>query len=86
MAVTLAQAKLNVTDDLQAGIIDEFAKSSFIMNNIPFADVVSPVGGGATLTYGYTRLITQPQAEFRKLNAEYGAHEVQKQRYTTDLK
>lgn len=86
MAVTLAQAKLNVTDDLQAGIIDEFAKSSFIMNNIPFADVVSPVGGGATLTYGYTRLITQPQAEFRKLNAEYGTHEVQKQRYTTDLK
>ena len=36
MAVTLAQAKLNVTDDLQLGIIDEFAKSSFIMNNIPF--------------------------------------------------
>lgn len=86
MAVTLAQAKLNVTDDLQAGIIDEFAKSSFIMNNIPFHDCVSPVGGGATLTYGYTRLITQPTAEFRAVNAEYNTHEVQKQRYTTDLK
>jgi hypothetical protein len=86
MAVTLAQAKLNVTDDLQLGIIDEFAKSSFIMNNIPFADCVSPVGGGATLTYGYTRLITQPVAEFRAVNGEYSTHEVQKQRYTTDLK
>lgn len=86
MAVTLAQAKLNVTDDLQLGIIDEFAKSSFIMNNITFHDCVSPVGGGATLTYGYTRLITQPQAEFRKINAEYNKHEVEKQRYTTDLK
>lgn len=86
MAVTLAQAKLNVTDDLQLGIIDEFAKSSFIMNNIPFADCVSPVGGGATLTYGYTRLITQPIAEFRAVNGEYSTHEVQKQRYTTDLK
>ena len=84
--VTLAQAKLNVQDDLQLGIIDEFAKSSYIMNNIPFADVVSPTGGGATLTYGYTRLITQPKAEFRKVNAEYGTHEVEKQRYTTDLK
>lgn len=86
MAVTLAQARLNVTDDLQAGIIDEFAKSSFIMNNIPFADVVSPVGGGATLTYAYTRLVTQPKAEFRKVNAEYGTHEVEKQRYSSDLK
>ena len=86
MAVTLAQARLNVQDDLQRGIIDEFAKSSFIMNNIPFADVVSPTGGGATLTYAYTRLITQPTAEFRKVNAEYSTHEVEKQRYATDLK
>lgn len=86
MAVTLAQARLNVTDDLQAGIIDEFAKSSFILNNIPFHDCVSPVGGGATLTYGYTRLITQPTAEFRKVNSEYTTHEVEKQRYVTELK
>ena len=86
MAVTLAQAKLNVTDDLQAGIIDEFAKSSFILNNIPFHDCVSPVGGGATLTYGYTRLVTQPTADFRAVNSEYTPHEVQRQRYTTDLK
>lgn len=84
--ITLAQARLNVQDDLQAGIIDEFAKSSFIMNNIPFEDVVSPTGGGATLTYAYTRQITQPVAEFRKVNAEYNTHEVQKQRYSTDLK
>ena len=86
MAVTLAQARLNVQDDLQAGIIDEFAKSSFILNNIPFADVVSPTGGGATLTYAYTRQITQPTAAFRKVNTEYTPSEVQKQRYTTDLK
>lgn len=86
MAVTLAQAKLNVTDDLQRGIIDEFAKSSFILNNIPFHDCVSPVGGGATLTYGYTRLVTQPTADFRAVNSEYTPAEVQKQRYTTDLK
>ena len=86
MAVTLGQAKLNVQDDLQAGIIDEFAKSSYILNNIPFADVVSPTGGGATLTYAYTRQITQPTAAFRKVNAEYTPQEVTKQRYTTDLK
>lgn len=86
MAVTLAQAKLNVQDDLQAGIIDEFAKSNYLMNAIPFDDCVSPTGGGATLTYGYTRLITQPTAQFRGVNEEYGTHEVAKQRYTVDLK
>lgn len=86
MAVTLAQAKLNVQDDLQMGIIDEFAKSSFILNNIPFDDCVSPTGGGATLTYGYTRLITQPTAAFRAVNSEYAPSEVTKQRFTTDLK
>ena len=86
MPVTLAQAKLNVQDDLQMGIIDEFAKSSFILNNIPFDDCVSPTGGGATLTYGYTRLITQPTAAFRAINTEYTPAEVTKQRFTTDLK
>lgn len=86
MAVTLAQARLNVQDDLQAGIIDEFRKSNFLLDKLTFDDCVSPTGGGATLTYGYTRLITQPKAEFRKINAEYGKHEVEKQRYTVDLK
>lgn len=86
MAVTLVQAKLNVQDDLQIGVIDEFAKSSFLFNNLTFDDVVSPTGGGATLTYGYTRLITQPSAAFRAVNNEYLAAEVAKQRYTADLK
>ena len=31
MAITLAEAKLNVQDDLQMGIIDEFRKSSFFI-------------------------------------------------------
>lgn len=86
MAVTLAQAKLNVQDDIQAGIIDEFAKSNYLLNNIPFDDVVSPLGGGATMTYGYTRLVTQPTAAFRAVNEEYTPQEVKKQRYTVDLK
>lgn len=86
MAVTLAQAKLNVQDALQAQVIDEFRKSSFLLDNITFDDCVSPTGGGSTLTYGYTRLITQPTAAFRSINSEYTPSEVQKQRYTVDLK
>lgn len=86
MAVTLAQAKLNTQDDVQAGVIDEFRKSSFLMENMPFDDAVTPGTNGATLTYGYQRLITQPTAAFRAINAEYVPSEVTKARYTTELK
>lgn len=86
MAVTLAQSKLNVVDDLQLGVIDEFRKSSWLMNNMTFADVASPVGGGNGYTYAYTRLVSQPTADFRAVNSEYTPSEVTKQRYTADLK
>lgn len=56
------------------------------MDNLTFDDCVSPTGGGATLTYGYTRTITQPTAAFRAINTEYQPQETQKQRFTADLK
>ena len=86
MPITLAEAKKNVQDDLQIGVIDEFAKSNFIMSNIPFDNVVSPTGGGTTMTYGYTRLKTQPTADFREVNQEYTPAEVSKERHNVDLK
>jgi hypothetical protein len=86
MPVTLAQAKLNATDDIDVKIIDEFTKSSDVLSRITFDDVVSGAGNGATLTYGYTRQITQRAAAFRAINAEYTPTEITKQRYTVDLK
>ena len=86
MPVTLAEAQKNVQDKLALGVIDEFRKSNFLLENLTFDDAVSPTGGGATLTYGYTRLITQPTAAFRAINSEYEPQEVTKQRYTADLK
>lgn len=86
MAVTLAEAKKNVQDALQMGVIDEFAKSNFLFNHLTFDDCVSPTGGGATMTYGYTRLKTQPTAQFREINTEYTPQEVEKERFNVDLK
>jgi len=86
MAVTLAEAKKNVQDDLQMGVIDEFQKNNWILEHITFDDCVSPTGGGATPTYAYTRLLTQPTAAFRAINSEYTPQEVTKQRYTADIK
>ena len=86
MAVTLAQAKLKTQDKLSMAVIDEFRKSSFLLDHRIFDDCVSPVGSGATMTYGYFRVITPSTAGFRAVNEEYKASEAKKQKYTTDLK
>lgn len=86
MAITLEEAKKNVQDDLQIGVIDEFRKSNWILDHITFDDAVSPTGGGATPTYSYTRLKTQPTAQFREINKEYTPHEVTKERHSVDIK
>ena len=86
MAITLEEAKKNVQDDLQIGVIDEFQKSNFILEHIPFDDAVSPTGGGATPSYSYTRLKTQPTAQFREINTEYTPSEVTKERHTVEIK
>ena len=85
-AVTLAQAKLNATDDVDVMAIDEFRKESWLMDNITFDDVVSGTGRGATMTYTYTRVVTQPTASTRAVNAEYTPQEATKARYSADLK
>lgn len=86
MAVTLAQAKLKTQDKLSMAVIDEFRKSSFLMDHMIFDDCVSPAGNGATMTYGYFRVVTPSTAGFRAVNEEYTADEAKKQKYTTDLK
>lgn len=85
MAVSLAEAGNNAVDDIDVAVIDEFRKESVLLDSLIFDDVVNPVGGGATMTYGYRRLITQPTAATRAINAEYTASNVTTQRYTTDL-
>ena len=86
MAITLEEAKKNVQDDLQMGVIDEFQKSNWILEHIPFDDAVSPTGGGATPSYSYTRLKPQPTAAFREINKEYTPAEVTKERHTVEIK
>ncbi|MEV0438950.1 major capsid protein [Streptomyces spectabilis] len=85
MAITLADAKLNTQDDIDLMVIDEFRKSSWLLDNMTFDDVVSPAGGGATLSYGYTRLVAERPAQFRPLNTEYPKAQAKRQRYSVDL-
>ena len=58
MPVTLEEARRGAQDDLDTAVIDEFRKSSEVLDALVYDDVVNPAGGGATLTYGYRRLAT----------------------------
>ena len=85
MAISLEQGKLNAQTDLDVAVIDEFRKESAILDSLIFDDAVNPAGGGATLTYGYRRQITEATAATRAINSEYTPGTVNTQHYTTDL-
>lgn len=71
MAISLAESKNNAVEDYDPAVIDEFRKESAILDSLVFDDVVNPVGGGATMDYGYRRLVTQASASTRAINSEY---------------
>lgn len=85
MAITLADAKLNTLDDIDLMVIDEFRKSSWLLDNMQFDQAVNPAGGGATLTYGYTRLVQERSAAYRPYNTEYDIATAHRARYAVDL-
>lgn len=85
MPVSLAEASRNAQTDLDVSVIDEFRKESIVLDTLIFDDAVNPAGGGATLTYGYRRLATQPTASTRALNTEYAAQNVTTSHHTVTL-
>jgi hypothetical protein len=84
MAITLAQAQVNVQDDVDFSIIDDLRRYSWLFDQIVWDDVVNPTGG-TNYTYGYTRLTAPRTADFRAYNTEYTAKQAARQRYTVDL-
>lgn len=86
MPITLAQAKVGMADKVDQFIVDEFRRSSFLLDQLTFDNAVSPGTGGSTLTYGYQRLKTPSTAQFRELNTEYGANEADREDIYVKLK
>lgn len=84
MAITLAQAQVNVQDDVDFAVIDNLRRYSWLLDRIVWDDTVNPTGG-STLTYGYTRLKTPRTAAFRAINTEYTAGQAERERITVDL-
>ena len=85
MSITLAEAKVGMADKVDQQVIDEFRRSSLLLDKLVFDDTVSPGTGGSTLTYGYTRLKTPSTVATRKLNTEYAPQEAKREKATADL-
>ena len=86
MPITLEQAKVGMADKVDQFIVDEFRRSSFLLDRLTFDNAVSPGTGGSTLTYGYQRLKTPSTAQFREINTEYGANEADREDMYVKLK
>ena len=82
MAITLAEAKVGMADKVDQQIIDEFRRSSLLLDRMTFDNAISPGTGGSTLTYGYIQLKTPSTAAVRAINTEYTAGEAKREEKT----
>lgn len=83
-ALTLAQALVGVPNKISSLLADEFVKSSFIFQNMPFESMAQ--AGGLGWVYQYQRLTTGSGAATRALNAEYTESQAVTTAYTVNLK
>lgn len=83
MPVTLAQAKVGMADKVDQSVVDEFRRSSLLLDNLVFDNAISPGTGGSTLAYGYVQLKTPSTANIRTINTEYTPSEAEREEKTT---
>lgn len=86
MAITLAEAKVGMSDKIDQAVTDEFRRESFLLDRLTFDDAVAPGTGGSTMIYGYRRLLTPSTASTRKINSEYSPTEAKREKKTAELK
>lgn len=86
MPITLEQAKVGMANKVDQQVIDEFRRSSLLLDRMIFDNAVSPGTGGSTLAYGYIRLKTPARAQFRNINEEYIPQEADREEHTVTLK
>ena len=84
MAITLQEAKVGMTDKVDQQIVDMFRRSSLLLDNMVFDNVISPGTGGSTLTYGYIQLKSPSTAAVRTVGSEYVPGEAKREQKTTN--
>lgn len=85
MAITLAEAKVGMSDKVDQMVIDEFRRSSLLLDALIFDNAVSPGTGGSTLVYGYIQLLSPSTVTVRTINSEYTAGEAKREEKTAKV-
>ena len=84
MAITLAEAKVGMTDKVDQQVIDTYRRSSLLLDRLTFDNCISPGTGGSTLAYGYIQLKTPATAAVRTINTEYTPGEAKREKKSTN--
>ncbi len=84
MAITLAEAKIGMADKVDQQIVDMFRRSSLLLDQMVFDNVISPGTGGSTLTYGYIQLKSPSTAAVRTVGGGYTPGEAKKEKKTAN--
>lgn len=80
--ITLEEAKVGMANKVDQAVVDEFRRSSLLLDKMVFDNAISPGTGGSTLVYGYTQLKTPSTAAVRQLNSEYTPGEAKRDEKT----
>lgn len=83
-ALTLAQSLVGHPNVVAATLVDEFPKSSYIFEKMPFTAMAQAGGNG--WVYQYQRVTTDSSATVRAINAEYTEAQALQTAYTVNLK
>jgi len=83
MPITLAEAKVGMSNKIDQQVVDEFRRSSLLLDRLVFDNMISPGTGGSTLAYGYVQLASPSTAGVRKINEEYTPGEAKRTEKTT---
>ena len=84
MAITLKDAKVGMADKVDQQVVDMFRRSSLLLDQMTFDNVICPGTGGSTLTYGYIQLKSPSTASVRAVGDEYTPGEAQREKKTTN--
>lgn len=83
--VTLNEIKTKNSDKVYQKTVDEFRRSSALLDKLVFDDAVNP-SGTSTLTYSYLREEVPSLASFREIGTEYESQESTTKKVSSDLK
>lgn len=85
MSITLEESKIGMRDAVAEQVVDEFRRSSFLLDSLVFDNAVAKGGSGSTLVYGYVQIASPSTVAVRTINTEYTPGEAKRKELTSKI-